>query len=354
MRTLLPLVVLLGACENDSSLKYVRDYGGTYDASLAGRVCDANNGRWLEGAVVYTHIVNDAYELIDTRETYTAADGTWSLDELRGGQTYTVYVQYGNDIIDMFDVEVPEGTDVEAPAPACGADLGRVAVITGNYDDWESVLPALGVTNYEIVNGLTGDELGQFLSDEANLAEFGAIFFAGGHIEEDVLVDNDGNNPGRVEQVIRSVRNYVTAGGFVYASDWSYDVVELCWPDRIDFLGEDTEHDAAQLGVPQTVRANITFGALSDYVGSETVDVSFDLDTWPVIQRVDASVTVYQRAGEVSYRDGTEEYVSEDAPLLVGFEPEGGGRVVFSSWRAAANMDGRGTDVMAFIFEGGR
>jgi hypothetical protein len=353
MRILLPLAfLLLAACENDSGLRYVKDYGGVYESTLSGRACDADSGRWLEGAVVYTHIVNDASELIDTRETYTAADGTWTLEELRGGQTYTVYVQYGNDIVDMFDVEVPENAEIEAPTPACGAELGRVAVITGNYDDWEEVLPEIGVTNYELVNGLTGDELGQFLSDPANLAEFGALFFAGGHIEEDVLVDVDGDNPGRVEAVTTAVRDYVAAGGFVYASDWSYDVVELCWPDQVDFLGDDTDRDAAQLGTPDTIRATIAVDAMAEAVGGETMDVSFDLDTWPIVERVGEDVTVYQRASEVTYRDGTEEYTSEDAPLLVGFAA-GDGRVVFSSWRAAANLDGRGPGVMRFVFEGG-
>ncbi len=352
MRTFALPFLLLAACESDGGLNYVKDYGGIYESTLTGRVCDADSGRWLEGAVVYTHIVNDANELIDTRETYTAADGTWTLEELRGDQTYTVYVQYGNEIIDMFNVEVPDNAEIEAPTPACGADLGRVAVITGNYDDWEAVLPDIGVTNYELIDGLTGAELGQFLSDGANLAEFGALFFAGGHIEEDVLHDSDGNAGATVAAVQAAVRDYVSAGGFVYASDWSYDVIELCWPDRIDFLGDDEEHDAAQLGVPDTVRASITHTPMADAIGVENVDVSFDLDTWPIVERVDDSVTVYQRADEVTYRDGTEEYVSEDAPLLVGFSPDGG-RVVFSSWRAAANLDGRGPDVVEFILNGG-
>lgn len=355
MRTISLLSLLvLGACESDREIKYVKDYGGVYESTLYGRVCDANSGRWLEGAVVYTHVVNDADELIDTRETYTAADGTWSIEELRGDQKYTIYVQYGNEIIDMFDVEVASNAEVEVPAPACGADLGRVAVITGNYDDWEEVLPDVGITNYELVNGMTGTELGQFLSDPENLAEFGGLFFAGGHIEEDVLYDSDGSDTsGTVDAVRTAVRDFAAAGGVVFASDWSYDVVELCWPDKIDFLGEDTEPDAAQLGEPDTVRAKVTHRAMADNIGVENVDVRFDLDTWPIIERVHESVTVYQRADEVGYREGTEQHVSEDAPLLVGFKvgEDTGGKVIFSSWRVAANLEGRGPDVVRFVLD---
>lgn len=349
MRTVLLPLAFLVACTNDTDLTYVKDYGGVYESTLSGRVCDADNGRWLEGAVVYTHIVNDADELIDTRETYTAEDGTWKLEELRGGQVYTVYVQYGNEIIDMFNVDVPDSAEVEAPAPACGANLGRVAVITGNYDDWESVLPVIGVTNYQLVNGLTGAELGQFLSDPDNLAEFGALFFAGGHIEEDVIYDSDGSDAsGTVDAVVSAIKGFVSDGGYLYASDWSYDVIEACWPDRVDFLGDDEDPDAAQLGTPDTFRAEIVDDDMVAAVGGDRMDVSFDLDTWPLISRVGDSVTVYQRANEVTYRDGTEEFTSEDVPLLVGFQPEGG-RVFFSSWRVAANSDGRGGDVLAYM-----
>jgi hypothetical protein len=350
MRTsFLALFALLAACQSDNGVSYVKDYGGVYESSLVGRACDANSGNWLEGAVVYTHIVNDADELIDTRETYTAADGTWTLDELRGDQTYTVYVQYGNEIVDMFDIEVPSNQDVQVPTAACGADLGRVAIITGNYDDWESFLGEVGVTNYELINGLTGPDLGQFLSDPENLAEFGGIFFAGGHIEEDVLYDTDGSDTaGTVAAVKTAVRDYVSAGGFVYASDWSYDVVELCWPDRVDFLGDDEEPDAAQLGEPDTLRSTLVDDALVEAVGGDRVDVSFDLDTWPLIDSVDDNVTVYQKASDVGYRQGTEQSTKDNVPLLVSFAPDDG-RVVFSSWRMAANLDGRGPAVMRYI-----
>jgi hypothetical protein len=351
MRTSIALLTLLSACASDREFKRVEDYGGIYESTLTGRVCDADSGRWLEGAVVYTHIVNDADELIGTKETYTGADGTWSLDELRGDQTYTVYVQYGNEIIDMFNVEVPDNQEVQVPMPACGAELGRVAVITGNYDDWESVLADVGVTNYELINGLTGDELGQFLSGAENLAEFGALFFAGGHIEEDVLYDTDGTDAaGTVTAVRTAVRDFVSNGGFVYASDWSYDVIELCWPDRIDFLGDDEEPDAAQLGEPDTVRSTIVDDDLEASIGGDRVDVSFDLDTWPVIESVDENVTVYQKADEVGYREGTEQRTQTDAPLLVSFSPDDG-HVVFSSWRVAANLEGRGPGVMRFVLE---
>jgi hypothetical protein len=342
--------VALAAC-SEQGFGTVKDYGGVYESTLSGRVCDANSGRWLEGATVYTHIINDAGELIDTRETLSADDGTWELDELRGGQTYTVYVQYGNEIIDMFDIDVGDSADVEVPTPACDAELGRVAVITGHYDDWESVLSTVGIGNYDIVDGLSGSELGQFLSDPANLAEYGALFFAGGHVEEDVLYDTDGSDTdGTVEAVKEAVKGFVSAGGTVYASDWSYNLMELCWPNKIEFLGDDDVPDAAQLGEPDEFRANIVDHDLAAAVGHDGRNVVFDLDTWPVMVSVDDGVTVYERADTVKYREGTQESTKEDVPLLVGFDVDDG-RVVFSSWRVAANLDGLGPDVLKYVLE---
>jgi len=345
-----PLILALGAligCQ-EQGFSFVKDYGGVYESILKGRACDANTGKWLDGATVYTHIILDG-NLIGTRESLTDAEGNWTLTDLRGGQVYTVYVQYGNELVDMFEVEVGDSEEREINAPACGTELGRVAVISGDYDDWESTLSSVGVTNYELVNGLTGDELGQFLSDGANLGDFGAIFFAGGHIEEDVLFDSDGSDvDGRVNAVKEALKAYVEAGGFVYASDWSYDVLELCWPAKVEWIGDDADPGAAQLGEPTTLRvANST--ALEEAIGAEKVDVTYDLDAWPLIESVDESVTVYQTSDEdVPYRIGIDQYTASDLPVLAGFS-SGEGRVVFSTWRVAANTDRRGPDVFRYV-----
>ncbi len=341
------LVSGLAAC-SESGFSYVRDYGGVYESTLSGRACNPDSGRWLEGAVVYTHIVNDAGDLIDTAETYTDVDGRWSLTELRGDQAYTIFVQYGNEIVDMYDVEVPNNAEIEVPSPACGADLGRVAVVTGHYDDWETVLPDIGVTNYELIDGMTEEDLGQFLSDVGNLSDFSAIFFAGGHVEAGVIYDVDGSDAARVEAVRAAIREYVSSGGVVYASDWSYDVVELCWPDRIEFLGDDTDPGAAQLGEPDTIRANVLDADLASSLGGDRAELSFDLDTWPVVESVDENVTVFHQADSIPYRDGTEQYTLNDSPLLMMFKPDAG-KVVFSSWRVAANTTGRPAQSLSYV-----
>lgn len=348
MRTLLPLLLLASAC-SEHGFSEVKDYGGVYASTISGRVCDPDRNVWLEGAIVYTHIITPEGDLVGTVETVTDADGYYLLDELRGDTTYTVYIQYGSEVIDMFDVPVEGTEDVVLPDPACQNDaVSSVAVVTGDFDAFGDVLTQLGFAGYDEINGRTGDELAQFLSQEANLEAYDAIFFAGGHLEEDVFYDLDGDDvDGQVDAVLAALRGYVGAGGVIVASDWSYDVVERAWPDKVDFLGDDDEPDAAQLGTPTSVDASVTQAALQEELGEDTVNMHFDLDAWPVMESASTDVTVYQMA-DVPWAFGMDEGQTRNAPLYVSFE-EGSGKVIYTSWRLYANMDGKPREVIQFL-----
>lgn len=348
MRPLFLLALLGTSACIEHGFSSTKDYSGTGEASLTGRVCDTERFVWLEAATVYTHIITEDGELIGTRETYTDQDGRYTLEELPGGTIYTIYVQYGSELIDMYDVRVETEEQKVLDDPACSeASELSVAVISGDYDNFVDVLGQLGITNYTIVEGRTGSDLVQFLSDTAGLALFDAIFFAGGHIEEDVIYDTDGTATAQVEAVTRAVYDYVNGGGLLYASDWSYDILEACWPNKVDFLGEDGVPDAAQVGEIDAVAASITDGDMESEIGQDTVQVNFDLDTWPVIEDIGDGVTVYQR-GDVPWRQGMDVFTLSDAPLLLDFEA-GDGRVVFSSWRQESNIDGKGKEVISYM-----
>lgn len=349
MRTfLLPLVPLLFAC-NEQGFQKVTDYGGVYESSISGRVCDTTRNVWLEGATVYTHIISDDGELIGTAETVTDEHGYYELTELRGDTLYTLYVQYGSAVIDMFDVTVEGSEEVVLPDPVCSSDVNStVAIVSGDYDNLDEVLPTFGISDYYLVNGQTGDDIVQFLQSAENLAQYEAIFFAGGHIEEDVFYDTDASDVnGDVGRVIGAIKDYVSAGGTVVATDWSYDVVEQAWPNKLDFLGEDSVPNAAQLGTPDTVDAQITNTDLASTVGTSAVPVHFDLDTWPIIVGSDEAVTVYEM-GRAPYRFGMDTFSQDNSPFLVSFG-DGDGKVILSSWRLTANTDGDGHAVVQYL-----
>lgn len=359
MRTLLPapvpllaaLLTGLPSCSPDQGFSKVEDYGGVYESSISGRVCDTTRSVWLEGATVYTHIVTPDGELVGTVESLTDADGFFHLAELRGDTTYTVYVQYGSSVIDQYDVTIEDTQNVELPEPECSTSLSSaVAVISGDYDELAAVLSRFGVGDAYQVNGQTGTDIVEFLQNADNLLQYQAILFAGGHIEEDVFYDTDGSDvDGNVARVQTALRSYVEAGGTLWATDWSYDVVEQVWPSKVDFLGEDTTPNAAQLGEPTRIEAAIDDTDLQNSLGAAHVSVDFELDTWPVATEVGEGVTVYQH-GDAPYRFGLDADTARAAPLAVSFAA-GDGRVIYTSWTLSANAE-HGEGVIRYLLGG--
>ena len=335
-------------CANDSTLSHVSDTYGHGSGSISGRVCDPSRYVWLEGASVYTHIIDTAGELRDTRETLTDADGNWVLDDLAAG-TYTVYEQYGSTTIDMFDVTVSNAVETEVPPPDCtgSADV-QVAVITGDFDDFQTVLETVGVGSYHDVDGQTGDEMLQFLENPTEMALYDAIFFAGGHLEDGIFYSLDHSEDATVATVQTNLKDYVKGGGVVFASDWSYDVIEQTWPDMIDFMTNDTP-DASQVGEPGLLSCDVSNSDLADTLGQDTVKMNLDLDAWPVVDAVGDGPKVFLRA-DAPWRTGMTTDTENDSPLLVEIE-SGKGKIVFTPWRFSANLDGARLKVVKWLMD---
>lgn len=350
MRNLLFLAVLAASAGcSDTGFQKVTDYGGQYDASITGRVCDPDRNQWMEGATAYTHIISDAGELIGTVESTTDAEGYYHLTELRSGLVYTIYVQFGSTVIDQYDVDLTDGGDVNVPDPTCGGSVsGDVAVVTGDFDDMAAVLQSVGIDSFTIIDGRDAAGLVEFLRSASNLEPFSTVYFAGGHVEEDVFYDTDGSDTaGNVSTVRAAVADYVAGGGKVVASDWSYDVVETIWPNKVDFLGDDAVPEAAQLGVPMNVNANNVDEGLKAAVGAPSMQVDFDLDAWPVVEAVASDVTVLQK-GDITWRFGMDTTDESGRPLALTFD-DGDGSVVFTSWRMASNADGKGAAAVRYL-----
>lgn len=339
-------LVLVG-CENESNLARVPDMYGHGDGAISGRVCDPERYVWLEGATVYLHVIDSSGELRDTRKTTSDEDGWWVLDDLASG-TYTVYVQYGSTTVDMFDAKVTSGSETEVPSGACSgsADV-EVAVVTGDFDDFDAVLEAVGIGGAHDVDGQTGAELLQFLENPTEMARYDAIFFAGGHLEEGIFYSAEAGDE-TVALVKDNLKSYVSDGGIVFASDWSYDVIEETWPGQIDFLGNG-EPDSAQIGEPELLVADVTSSNLEDALGKDTVKMDHDLDAWPVIDAVGDEARVFLSA-DAHWRKGMETSVEENSPLLVEFEL-GKGAVVFTTFRMSANLDDKRLEVVRWIVD---
>jgi|GEM_PF-1743567 len=355
--TSLPLMVLValsaGACKNDSTLATVVKPNQSDLVTLEGRVCDPDRGAWLEGAEVYMNLFDSDGALYRTISDETDADGRYQLVDVPIDTTSPVFVQYGNTVLDQFEVQIPPGqTYVVLPDPVCGGTTGSLAVVTGDYDDFASVLEDMGFGgDFDVVNGQTGDELVQFLTNDTALAGYQAVLFGGGHLEEDVIYDTDGSDvAGDVPRVLASIQAYVEGGGVIIVTDWSYDLVEQIRPAMLEFSGDDTIPDSAQLGEANLVTASIVDDALATSLGQSEVNVNYDLIEYPIIDSAADPVTVYL-TGDVDWRVGEETGQTRHSPLLIGFSV-GSGYVWLSTFRFGANTETTGKDVIRSILNG--
>ena len=212
-------------------------------------------------------------------------------------------------------------------------------MVTGDFDDFDKVLEAIGALDYGMIDGTHRGQLESFLLDLPAMEAYDLIFFNGGCLEEGIFYDTvDAENPVPVT-VIENIQAYVEGGGRIYASDWSYDLIEQAWPDKIDFLGVDHVPDSAQLGNAQLVNSSISNEVLGLFLEDDDgeMDVLYDLPVWPPIEQVGNTVSTHL-LGTVTYREAGVDIPISSSPLIVSFNG-GGGKVVFSTFRLAANLD---------------
>jgi len=250
-------------------------------------------------------------------------------------------------------------------APGCKRDdqlIRRVedaiAVTSGDFDDVVEPLNRMVVarTEYEgLISVATWDDtynadnvalkVETLLGNRQEMLSFGSIWVASGTrglgrqqyngVEPDNTFLTDADVPGNVQ-------DFVSLGGTLLVTDWAYDLVELAFPEYIEFLGDDAEPDAAQSGELGTYSANVLEAELVDAIDSDTLGARFDFSNWAVIESVSEDVTVWAEA-DVKYRlqngEGTQDLAG--VPLLVSFQPYGptSGKVVYSSFHVDAQND---------------
>jgi len=336
---------LMGCNESSFFVKDDLELEGPKPGSVEGRVCDPSGRTWLADAKVYTHLFDPSGHLYETRLVYTDRDGRWILEELPPEYTYQIFVQYGDDIIETHEAYVGDEDAVSIEEPDCFDPLTlNVAVVTGDYDDFDLVLERMGFANYTLVDGLSESESKDFFGDLEGMLQYDLVFVNGGFVEDGIVSSSDGTH----ETYMQNIRDYVSAGGAIYASDWAYDVVELGWPERLDFAGDDTVLDDAQVGEYDLVSSKIVDASLADWLDTTTIDIEYDLPVWPPIESVDEAAVTTHLQGNVSYRIGTETFTLVDAPLLVSFT-SGEGKVVFSTFRVAKNGTSEMMEILQYM-----
>lgn len=203
-------------------------------------------------------------------------------------------------------------------SPTVSAQTSKLAVTPPQYDDMGAVLKRMGISVIEVsANSL--DNLSTWEKYDAVYLNCGSIYPS--------------------PEKTAALKKYVQDGGVVYASDFSGELIEAAFPDRINFYGEDKKNPQsfkAKVGSAGEVQANIVDQGLASIVGKKNVKINFDLGSWVVIDSVNSGVRVHMTS-EIKVYDYNNEKdnVSKDRPLVVSFQ-EGKGEVLFTSFHNEA------------------
>ncbi|MEW5847588.1 MAG: carboxypeptidase-like regulatory domain-containing protein [Myxococcota bacterium] len=321
---------------------------------VRGRICAPNGTTWLANARVWVELADGG-----VIESQTDPEGRFTLTGVPVG-TYTVNVAAGSFTTTIPGVEVRENeiTQVgDTPDECVPLEDRKIAVVTGAYDKVQVVLGRLGLNQIDLYHGgdsssplsqTRGDYRTELLGNYERMQEYEVIFFNCGM--DDTFLADAANR----QVAIDNLRAFVASGKSVYASDWAYDLVEVAWPDFVDFHEDDGNRNLAQVGDEgENVTASVTDAALRNALGTAEVSINFNLQRWALVSNVSSGTTVYIRGnvvGCVSAHAGpcTNPIQANNAPLTVGFHPSAdSGKVIYTSF----HQEEQGTQDMDTILE---
>lgn len=253
----------------------------------------------------------------------------------KGGFTFT-----WNDVNVFSIADAPDGTEITAEVgcqPLIPDDDRRYLVVQGTFDKIEQTLARMQLTNVDLMEGVPADPSDDWINNAFGnaeiLADYDAVFVNCGVDESDFIL-------GMSPAIKQNLRDYIANGGSLYVSDWSYDLIEAVWPEKIDFLSDDLTNSAAEHGDDGTYTMDVLEPGLREYLGAEQVDIDFAFGNFALVSTVASGVTTYLR-GDIGYRVNGAVGTLADTPITVGFT-EGTGRVIFTSFHQES--DGETTE----------
>lgn len=289
-------------------------------------------------------------------QTRTDAEGNYSLSVNNGD--YTIILNKGKFKSER-NVNVESDFNLDDISIE---ELPNIAVVTGSYDNIESVLYSIGLVNpltqqplFDIIEGINVlDRTGinentdhqhvhsgfnrnssnpllypnvdfdfeDLLNDEALLSNYDIVFLNCGLNE--AYTDNSG-----------VLETYVANGGILYATDWAASYLDAITNSGADYI---TPYTPEKSGVSTSTVATILDNGLSDWLLlnynisiNDTVEIDDFLFSWQVIDSYDSATTISWLNGPVTYWDDTNTEISENKDLAFTFL-HGEGGVLYSSF----------------------
>ncbi len=275
-----------GICGPDTSC-------GPDGCVLTGQVLAPNGQIPIYGAEVYVQLApppapneklhcDKCFQLPDT--TPLALSDTQGMFELavpKAGSYFLIVAKGG--FRRVRSVEVTGGLQNLEPSlttlpgtsnTVLGDSVPRMAVVGGGYDAIENTLTGLGIeyTMYE-----ADSEGAVFLTDWDAIKEYQIIFLpcASGWFDSYLSVFEH----------METLRSYVAAGGRLYVTDWSYDILVNAFPEPITYKDHDGTLGSAQ-GGNYDAPAKVIDPDMKEWLEYQGVE-EFELEAnWTSIEKV--------------------------------------------------------------------
>lgn len=252
----LAILILLGSCGNSAPR----------DVEVRGKLLAPNGETPIPGATVFLEkdavglSLGEAQGASDCAEppvpyaTYTCTkpDGSFELKFKTVKNQVKLRANKG-EFEASFSINLTQRVTDLGAMPLPEDSLPRIAVVTGYYDRMEDLLAKLGLGELENSQLKLGTELFDLFNGDFRLPngypDFPELFTdADGDgqidiLDYDIVFINCGtayeNDLINKDSWRRSLHDFVSGGGLLYATDLSYDYVEQVFPEYLDFLGSD-------------------------------------------------------------------------------------------------------------------
>lgn len=252
--------------------------------AVKGIVCAPNAQIFVANALVTITVV-DCDGTVKSYQTMSESDGTYYFPSVPCGM-HTVHVKAGQ-FEKTYAVQVKSGQlndHTGAAYKLCfAAGSVPIAVWWGQWDDQQELVDELGFdfTYYNFEWEYFNEDINpadieavQVLRDPVLLAQYKILFFNCGSAALKYV--------NMFPEIEDNLRDFVLAGGSMYASDLSWAYIEGAFPDAIDFYGSNdlpsgamTSDGPQQVQGQQTYPATVEDGNLAAYVGVASFDTFY-------------------------------------------------------------------------------
>jgi hypothetical protein len=351
------LGVTLFSCSDDEN----QNSGGG-ELKISGQVMAPNNQFPVSRALVKVYEGN---QLIATKTT--DALGNFTVDQLPKGPL-RVELSKGKF---KRTLEVDLQSDYTLTTAQRNFDtFPKIGVVKGSYDAIEDILVGIGVVDdqgapaFDIIDGYSGRQIAAHVHNGREVAARSSnlqpnVEYNAGELlnsaellaQYDILFFNCGNNDyqsGNAD-AMNNLRDFVSNGGIVYATDWMYTYIQGAFTEYLTFAQPNTA------GTQLPLEATLGSADLEAWLEAQgisvtpTVTVEGFLSGWQMVGSHADNVDAWVIAQSVNYSGAT----YTDKPLAYTFAHECGG-VFYSSFHTHGNYSASAAiDQMMsyFVFE---